>query len=105
METLEATFGSIASTRLRLEELQRNYSRRLASLQDGLNQTLQRCGHPCGSVSLDGLAFSANFSMVRRGRVWGEGPRCSPFPSLPQPPHPRLFPTDPRCGAAAGGTG
>ncbi|XP_074882324.1 prominin-1-A-like [Buteo buteo] len=64
MEMLAAAFGSIASTRLRLEELQRNYSRRLASLQDGLNQTLQRCGHPCGSVSLDGLAFSANFSTI-----------------------------------------
>ncbi|XP_075010971.1 prominin-1-A-like [Calonectris borealis] len=64
METLAAAFGSIAGTRSRLEELQGNYSRRLASLRDGLNQTLRRCGRPCGSVSLDGLAFSANFSMI-----------------------------------------
>ncbi|XP_074963848.1 prominin-1-A-like isoform X5 [Phalacrocorax aristotelis] len=64
METLEAAFGSIAGTRLHLEELQSNYSRRLASLQDSLNQTLQRCGQPCGNVSLDGLAFSTNFSMI-----------------------------------------
>ncbi|XP_050755211.1 prominin-1-A-like [Gymnogyps californianus] len=64
METLAAAFGSIASTRSHLEELQSNYSRRLASLRDGLNQTLQHCDHPCGSVSLDGLAFSANFSTI-----------------------------------------
>ncbi|XP_074731204.1 prominin-1-A-like isoform X2 [Strix uralensis] len=64
METLAAAFSSITSTRSRLEELQSNYSRRLASLRDGLNQTLQRCGRPCGSVSLDGLAFSANFSTI-----------------------------------------
>ncbi|XP_064320572.1 prominin-1-A-like [Phalacrocorax carbo] len=64
METLEAAFGGIAGTRLHLEELQSNYSRRLASLQDSLNQTLQRCGQPCGNVSLDGLAFSTNFSMI-----------------------------------------
>ncbi|XP_076194996.1 prominin-1-A-like [Aptenodytes patagonicus] len=64
MEMLVAAFGSIASTRSRLEELQSNYSQRLASLRDGLNQTLQRCGRPCDSVSLDGLAFSVNFSMI-----------------------------------------
>ncbi|KFV09394.1 hypothetical protein N339_06151, partial [Pterocles gutturalis] len=29
-----------------------------------LNQTLQRCGPPCASVSLDGLVFSANFSTI-----------------------------------------
>lgn len=78
MEMLVAAFGSIASTRSRLEELQSNYSQRLASLRDGLNQTLQRCGRPCDSVSLDGLAFSANFSMVRRGRVWGKEPPAAP---------------------------
>ncbi|KFM06548.1 hypothetical protein AS27_02689, partial [Aptenodytes forsteri] len=61
---LVAAFSSIASTRSRLEELQSNYSQRLASLRDGLNQTLQRCGRPCDSVSLDGLAFSTNFSMI-----------------------------------------
>lgn len=77
---LEAAFGSIARSRLRLEELQNNQSQQLVSLRDSLNQTLQRCGPPCGSVSLDSLAFSTNFSTVRRGRVWGEGPH-SPFPS------------------------
>ncbi|XP_054063023.1 prominin-1-A-like [Rissa tridactyla] len=64
METLAATFGSIASTRLRLEELQSSYGQRLANLRDGLSQTLQDCGRPCGNVSLDGLAFSANFSTI-----------------------------------------
>ncbi|XP_067995620.1 prominin-1-A-like isoform X2 [Melanerpes formicivorus] len=64
METLEAAFGSIADTRSHLEELQSNYSRRLASLRDSLNQTLQDCGHPCGNVSLNGLAFSTNFSTI-----------------------------------------
>ncbi|XP_074764528.1 prominin-1-A-like [Athene noctua] len=64
METLAAAFSSIASTRSRLEQLQSNSSRRLASLRDGLNQTLQRCGRPCASVSLEGLAFSANFSTI-----------------------------------------
>ncbi|KFQ05633.1 hypothetical protein N330_06908, partial [Leptosomus discolor] len=29
-----------------------------------LNQTLQRCGRPCGRVSLDSLAFSTNFSTI-----------------------------------------
>ncbi|XP_027644711.1 prominin-1-A-like isoform X1 [Falco peregrinus] len=64
METLAAAFSSIAGTRLHLEELQSNHSRRLASLRDGLNQTLRRCGHPCSNVSLSGLAFSTNFSMI-----------------------------------------
>ncbi|XP_063194604.1 prominin-1-A-like isoform X2 [Chroicocephalus ridibundus] len=64
MEMLAATFGSISSTRLRLEELQSSYSQRLANLRDGLSQTLQDCGRPCGNVSLDGLAFSANFSTI-----------------------------------------
>lgn len=98
---LAAAFGSIARSRSHLEELQNKHSEQLDSLRDSLNQTLQRCGRPCGSVSLDSLAFSTNFSTVRRGRVWGEGP---PQP-LPQPPHAGLFPVDPRCGAAAGGTG
>ncbi|XP_054687186.1 prominin-1-A-like [Grus americana] len=64
METLAAAFSNITSTHLRLKELQSNYSQRLASLRDSINQTLQRCDHPCGSVSLDGLAFSADFSMI-----------------------------------------
>ncbi|KFO76592.1 hypothetical protein N303_14188, partial [Cuculus canorus] len=57
-------FGSITSTRSHLEELQSNYSQQLANLRDGINQTLRRCGHPCGNVSLDGLSFSANFSTI-----------------------------------------
>ncbi|KAM9284718.1 prominin-1-A-like [Morus bassanus] len=64
MEMVEAAFGSITSTHSNLEELQSNYSQQLASLQDSLNQTLQRCGQPCGNVSLDGLAFSTNFSII-----------------------------------------
>ncbi|XP_072726774.1 prominin-1-A-like [Ciconia boyciana] len=64
MEALAATFSSFAGTRLHLEELQSNYSRRLASVRDGLNQTLQNCGPSCSRVSLDGLAFSTNFSLV-----------------------------------------
>ncbi|XP_062457932.1 prominin-1-A-like [Pezoporus occidentalis] len=64
MKTLWAAFSSIASTRSHLEALQSNYSERLAILRDGLNQTLQRCGQPCSSVSLHGLAFSANFSTI-----------------------------------------
>ncbi|XP_032850012.2 prominin-1-A isoform X2 [Tyto alba] len=64
METLAATFSSVTNTRSHLEELQSSYRQRLASLGDGLNQTLRRCGRPCGSVSLDSLAFSANFSTI-----------------------------------------
>ncbi|KAM6091082.1 prominin-1-A-like isoform 1-T2 [Theristicus caerulescens] len=64
METLAAAFGSVASTHSHLEELQSNYSQRLAGLRDSLNQTLRHCGHPCNNVSLDGLAFSSNFSMI-----------------------------------------
>lgn len=101
MELLAATFSSIAGTRSRLEELQSNSSRRLASLRDSINRTLQRCGRPCRSVSLGGLTFRANFSLVRGAGCAARGP---PQP-LPQPPHPRLFPADPRCGAAAGGAG
>jgi len=97
---LVGAFGSIAGARSRVEELQSNYSELLASLRDGLNQSLRRCGQPCGNVSLGALAFSANFSAVRRGRARGEG---SPRPP-PQPAHPGLFPADPRCGAAAEGT-
>ncbi|XP_014812965.1 PREDICTED: prominin-1-A-like [Calidris pugnax] len=64
METLATTFGDITSTRSSLEELQSNYSQRLGSLRDSLNKTLQDCGDPCGSVSLDALAFSTNFSTI-----------------------------------------
>ncbi|XP_030344414.1 prominin-1-A-like isoform X1 [Strigops habroptila] len=64
MKTLSDAYSSIASTRSHLEALQSNYSERLASLRDGLNQTLQRCGQPCSSVSLHSLAFSTNFSTI-----------------------------------------
>ncbi|XP_030309587.1 prominin-1-A [Calypte anna] len=64
METLEVAFGSIARIHPHLEELQSNYSQRLARLQDHLNDTLWRCGSPCSTVSLHGLAFSANFSTI-----------------------------------------
>ncbi|XP_065699570.1 prominin-1-A-like [Patagioenas fasciata] len=64
MGTLAAAFVSITDTRSHLEVLQSNYSQRLASLRDGLNQSLQRCGHPCGNVSLGGLAFSTNFTLI-----------------------------------------
>lgn len=87
METLAATFVSIADTRSHLEELQSNYSQRLASLRDDLNQSLQHCGHPCGNVSLDGLAFSTNFTLVRSSRV--QSPP-QPLPQPPQPYDPRL---------------
>lgn len=73
METLKDTFGNIATSRSDLEELQSNYSQRLVSLQDRLNHTLQSCGQPCSQVSLDGLAFTTNFSTVRRGKVWVRG--------------------------------
>ncbi|KFU91496.1 hypothetical protein M959_09967, partial [Chaetura pelagica] len=57
-------FGIISRTRPHLEELQSNYSQRLDSLQGDLNRTLQHCGSPCSSVSLGGLVFSTNFSMI-----------------------------------------
>lgn len=87
METLNATFANIAISRSDLEELQSNYSQRLVSLRGELNRTLQKCGLLCGEVSLDGLAFTANFSTVRRGKVWVRGP-SSPCPS----PHSSLTP-------------
>ncbi|XP_074015173.1 prominin-1-A-like [Numenius arquata] len=64
MEALAAAFGNITSARSRLEELQSSYSQRLGSLRDSLHKTLQDCGDPCGSVSLDDLAFSTNFSTI-----------------------------------------
>ncbi|XP_051475752.1 prominin-1-A-like [Apus apus] len=64
IEMLADAFGIISRTRPHLEELQSNYSQRLDSLRGGLNQTLQRCGSPCSSVSLGGLAFSTNFSTI-----------------------------------------
>ncbi|KAM4774810.1 prominin-1-A-like isoform 1-T3 [Cyanocitta cristata] len=64
MKTLKDTFGSIAISRSDLEKLQSNYSQQLANLRDRLNQTLQSCGQPCSQVSLDGLAFTANFSTI-----------------------------------------
>uniref|UniRef100_A0A8U7MM63 Uncharacterized protein n=1 Tax=Corvus moneduloides TaxID=1196302 RepID=A0A8U7MM63_CORMO len=64
MKTLKDTFGSIAISRSDLEKLQSNYGQQLANLRDRLNQTLQRCGQPCSQVSLDGLAFTANFSTI-----------------------------------------
>lgn len=76
---LKDTFGNIVISRSDLEELQSNYSQRLVRLQDRLNHTLQNCGLPCRHVSLDGLAFTTNFSTVRRGKVWLRGP-SSPSP-------------------------
>ncbi|XP_068053953.1 prominin-1-A-like isoform X2 [Anomalospiza imberbis] len=64
METLNDTFANIAISRSDLEELQSNYSQQLVSLRGELNHTLQKCGLPCGRVSLDGLAFTANFSTI-----------------------------------------
>ncbi|XP_041902089.1 prominin-1-A-like [Corvus kubaryi] len=64
MKTLKDTFGSIAISRSDLEKLQSNYGQQLANLRDRLNQTLQRCGQPCSQVSLDRLAFTANFSTI-----------------------------------------
>ncbi|XP_063261540.1 prominin-1-A-like isoform X2 [Prinia subflava] len=64
MEMLKDTFGSIAISRSELEQLQSNYSQRQASLWDRLNHTLQNCGPPCSHVSLDGLAFTTNFSTI-----------------------------------------
>ncbi|KAM4896666.1 prominin-1-A-like isoform 3-T3 [Sylvia borin] len=64
METLKDTFGNIASSCSDLEELQSNYSQRLIRLRDRLNHTLQNCGLPCSQVSLDGLAFTTNFSTI-----------------------------------------
>ncbi|XP_029814442.1 prominin-1-A [Manacus vitellinus] len=64
MEKLEATFYNITTSRSDLEELQSKFGQRLDSLRDSLNQTLQRCGSPCNSVSLSGLAFTANFSTI-----------------------------------------
>ncbi|OWK62337.1 Prominin-1-A [Lonchura striata] len=64
METLNATFANIAISCSDLEELQSNYSQRLVSLRGELNHTLQKCGSSCGRVSLDGLAFTANFSTI-----------------------------------------
>lgn len=103
METLKDTFGSIKISRSVLEELQSNFSQQLTSLQHRLNDTLQNCGSPCSKVSLDGLNFTTNFSTVRRGKVQVRGP-SRPCPKPPQLSHPRLFPADPRCGAAAEST-
>ncbi|XP_062436387.1 prominin-1-A-like [Rhea pennata] len=64
LETLAVAFGGIDSASSRLEELQGNYSRRVADLRDSINRTLQRCGRPCSNVSLDGLGFKANFSAI-----------------------------------------
>ncbi|KFP28449.1 hypothetical protein N325_04803, partial [Colius striatus] len=50
--------------RAHLEELQSNYSERLQSLRDSLNQSLQDCGSSCAHVTLDGLTFSTNFSTI-----------------------------------------
>ncbi|KAJ7397564.1 prominin-1-A-like protein [Pitangus sulphuratus] len=64
MEMLEATFYNITIGRLDLEELQSTFGQQLSHLRDKLNQTLQRCGPPCNNVSLNGLAFTANFSTI-----------------------------------------
>ncbi|XP_017659465.1 PREDICTED: prominin-1-A-like [Lepidothrix coronata] len=64
MEKLEATFYDITTSHSDLEELQSQFGQRLDSLRDSLNQTLQRCGSPCNSVSLSDLTFTANFSTI-----------------------------------------
>ncbi|XP_061857487.1 prominin-1-A isoform X2 [Colius striatus] len=64
MDVLAAAFSSVAQTRSHLEELQSNYSERLQSLRDSLNQSLQDCGSSCAHVTLDGLTFSTNFSTI-----------------------------------------
>lgn len=86
METLASTFGTINSTRWRLEELQGTYDGQLGTLRARIDSTLQRCGQPCSTTSSSGVAFVANYSTVSSG-----GPWVSPtsLPS-PWPPHPEL---------------
>ncbi|XP_027763910.1 prominin-1-A-like [Empidonax traillii] len=64
MEMLEATFYNISIGHSDLEELQSTFGQQLSHLRDKLKQTLQRCGPPCNNVSDNGLAFTANFSMI-----------------------------------------
>ncbi|XP_042719036.1 prominin-1-A-like [Lagopus leucura] len=64
METLASTFGTINSTRWRLEELQGTYDGQLGTLRARIDSTLQRCGQPCSTTSSSGVAFVANYSTV-----------------------------------------
>ncbi|XP_042674194.1 prominin-1-A-like isoform X3 [Centrocercus urophasianus] len=64
METLASTFGTINSTRWRLEELQGTYDGQLGTLRTRIDSTLQRCGQPCSTTSSSGVAFVANYSTV-----------------------------------------
>ncbi|OXB75506.1 UNVERIFIED_CONTAM: hypothetical protein H355_016567 [Colinus virginianus] len=64
METLASTFGTINSTHQHLEELQGTYDGQLGTLRARIEDTLQRCGQPCGTVSPNGVAFRANYSTV-----------------------------------------
>ncbi|OXB67341.1 hypothetical protein ASZ78_010899 [Callipepla squamata] len=64
MEMLASTFGTINSTHQHLEELQGTYDGRLGTLRARIEDTLQRCRQPCGTVSPNGVAFRANYSTV-----------------------------------------
>ncbi|XP_052533302.1 prominin-1-A-like isoform X1 [Tympanuchus pallidicinctus] len=64
METLASTFGTINSTRWRLEELQGTYDGQLGTLRARIDSTLKRCGQPCSTTSSNGVAFVANYSTV-----------------------------------------
>ncbi|XP_010712921.1 prominin-1-A-like isoform X2 [Meleagris gallopavo] len=64
METLASTFGTINSTRWRLEKLQGTYDGQLGTLRARIESTLQRCGQPCSTASSNGVAFVANYSTV-----------------------------------------
>ncbi|XP_004942263.2 prominin-1-A [Gallus gallus] len=64
MEMLASTFGTINSTRRRLEELQGAYDGQLGTMRARIESTLQRCGQPCSTVSPNSVAFGANYSTV-----------------------------------------
>ncbi|POI27524.1 hypothetical protein CIB84_008727 [Bambusicola thoracicus] len=64
MEMLASTFGTINSTRWRLEELQGTYDGQLSTMRARIENTLQRCGQPCSTVSPNSVAFGANYSTV-----------------------------------------
>lgn len=71
MEMLASTFGTINSTRRRLEELQGAYDGQLGTMRARIESTLQRCGQPCSTVSPNSVAFGANYSTVSPGRPMG----------------------------------
>nr|XP_056705737.1 prominin-1-A-like [Euleptes europaea] len=62
--TVEQELQNVNESASHLQKLQEELTNNLTTLSNDINKTLHECGEPCKNVSLQGLAVTANFSVV-----------------------------------------